>query len=127
MLCGIRLRLETYLIRFLSRLDSILNRFSFQNGQGFRRKIWDCKRYRAQSIVIFIQIPLQSHLEPIWKRFGSTLGSILGLFLEIIWMIEASFIPSKSYIREVQFLEQRKTYHLSTFGEHFPFDVTVFL
>ena len=67
--------------------------------------------------------PLGTNLEAIWKHFVQ--------FWDYFWRSygwsKHHSYHSKSYIREVQFLEQRKTNHWSTFGEPFPFDVTVFL
>ena len=70
MLCGIILRLETYLIRLLSRRDSILDRFFFENGRSFRVET-------EPGSVTEPKRDTRGRLGLTWNRFGNVLGPFL--------------------------------------------------
>ena len=69
-LCVTRLRLETYLIRFQSRPDSILDQFSLQNGRRFRVEA-------EPGSVTAPKRDTKGRLDLIWNRFGNVLGPFL--------------------------------------------------
>ena len=73
MLCVIRFGLETYLIRFSSHPDSILEQFWLQNGRGFRgrKRVW-----KRSGPHLAFRWPAGTLLDRLLDHFGSILGAI---------------------------------------------------
>ena len=98
-----------YQIAFGNLSDSVLKPSGLDFGPNFlpkwpefSKEIWDCNRYRAQRVAIFIQRPFQSPLEPLGKRFGINFGTILG-----------AQIDDESIIDSIRSLSCETNYHIS--------------